>query len=106
MAQFNIHDQHAHTIQQADVINGATPSWDEMSEQIRALKQDIDDLIAAGSLERRTADELCAAVSGAGAATEKKSRLRELTKASNIAAGVSILSGISQTIAQILRMMT
>lgn len=105
MAEFNIQQQHAHVIQQAEVINVGTATWDEVSEQLRVLMHDIKGLVAVGKLDPQAGAELCAAISEAAAAKEKKSRLRALTKASNIAVGVSILSGISQAVSQIMQMM-
>ena len=105
MAEFNIQRQHAQIIQQAEVINVGTADWNEATERLRALTHNVKGLIDAGQLDPRSGGELRAVISEAAAAKEKQSRLRALTKASTIAAGVSILSGISDTIGQIMQMM-
>jgi hypothetical protein len=106
MAEFNIKRQHAHIIQQAEVINTDTfVTWEDVSEQLYMLLPEVKGLIAAGELDAQVGAELHAAISEATAAKERNGVLSALAKASNIALGVSILSGISQTIANIIQLL-
>jgi predicted regulator of Ras-like GTPase activity (Roadblock/LC7/MglB family) len=72
---------------------------------LRAAVAGCEGLVAAGELDSQVGAELHAAISEAVVSKEKRSRLRALAKASNIAVGVSILSGISQTIGEIIQLL-
>jgi hypothetical protein len=106
MAEFNIKQQQAYVIQQAEVINNeGSVTWEDASERLRRLAPEVQNLIAVGQVDGQVGADLQSAISQAEVAKDKKSRIRALVEAKNIALGVSILSGISQTIGEIIQLL-
>lgn len=59
MAEFNIQNQRAETIQQADVINNATSSaWKESDRRLHALLPEVSHLVDVGELDGQTGTQL------------------------------------------------
>ena len=105
MAEFKINKQRAQIIQQAEVINvDKMATWDDAGQRLRALVPEVDDLVTSGQVDSQVGAELNAAISEAVVAEGRGSRLRALTRAHNIALGVSILSGVGQVVGEIMQM--
>jgi len=105
MAEFHIKNQHAQTINQADVINvGQSENWDDALGRLELLLAEVAQLVDNGRVDGQVGSHLQVAISDAVAAPDNKGRLRALLSAQNIAAGTTILTGIAQTLGSIAAM--
>jgi hypothetical protein len=103
MAEFNIKHQQAHNINQGDVVYvGVALDEAEVAATLARLVQEIDFLMQSGSLDRGLGDEVRSSISAAASAGDKKQKLRALMRVDNIASGVAILSGVAQTVSDII----
>jgi hypothetical protein len=108
MADFKIENQFAHVVQQADSIanNASLIGVDDVRETIGRLAGHVEALVAAGHLDVRTGAEIGSAIGEAAVATNRNGMTEALHRSGRIAAGITVLGGVAESISHIVGLLS
>jgi hypothetical protein len=108
MAEFKINNQYARQIQQGESItnNAHLVEGDLLAADLRGLLVEIAGLIERGELHPHTGAEICDALEDATRSTDQRGMVKALRRAGDIAAGITVLGGVAESINKIIGLVT